>query len=126
MARNDNREAPRCSFCGKPQSLVHRLIAGNGSYICDECVRLCMNILGEDYSVAEAGSTKPAEQAVDFSSLPKPAEIHAHLDDYIIGQEQAKVVLSVAVYNHYKRILHLDANPGQNDGEKGELQNSNI
>ena len=126
MARNDNREAPRCSFCGKPQSLVHRLIAGNGSYICDECVRLCMNILGEDYSVAEAGSTQPAEQAVDFSSLPKPAEIHAHLDDYIIGQEQAKVVLSVAVYNHYKRILHLDANPGQNEGEKVELQKSNI
>ena len=126
MARNDNREAPRCSFCGKPQSLVHRLIAGNGSYICDECVRLCMNILGEDYSVAEAASMKPAEQAVDFSSLPKPAEIHAHLDDYIIGQEQAKVVLSVAVYNHYKRILHLDANPGQNEGEKVELQKSNI
>lgn len=126
MARNDNREAPRCSFCGKPQSLVHRLIAGNGSYICDECVRLCMNILGEDYSVAEAASTQPAEQAVDFSSLPKPAEIHAHLDDYIIGQEQAKVVLSVAVYNHYKRILHLDANPGQNEGEKVELQKSNI
>ena len=126
MARNDNREAPRCSFCGKPQSLVHRLIAGNGSYICDECVRLCMNILGEDYSAAEAASMKPAEQAVDFSILPKPAEIHAHLDDYIIGQEQAKVVLSVAVYNHYKRILHLDANPGQNEGEKVELQKSNI
>ena len=126
MARNDNRDMPRCSFCGKPQSLVHRLIAGNGSYICDECVRLCMNILGDDYSLDDASHGAAGEQSVDFASLPKPAEIRAHLDDYIIGQEQAKVVLSVAVYNHYKRILHLDSNPGKDEGERVELQKSNI
>ena len=120
MAKTDDKKSIRCSFCGKPQSLVSRLIAGNGSYICDECVRLCMNILGSDEPVWQE-SRKPAqpEQQLVLESLPKPMEIRAKLDEYIIGQEQAKIVLSVAVYNHYKRILHMGS-------EDVELQKSNI
>ena len=121
MPRTDGTKTIRCSFCGKPQSEVNRLIAGNGSYICDECVRLCMGIIDEnydpDYDYEETprnGSTgKPAK-------LPRPAEIRKVLDDYIIGQERAKVALSVAVYNHYKRIYF-----GGADSDV-ELQKSNI
>ena len=126
MARNDNREMPRCSFCGKPQSLVNRLIAGNGSYICDECVRHCTEILGEYYAFEEPAKNNAANGLADFEHLPKPAEICAHLDEYIIGQERAKIVLSVAVYNHYKRILHLKAAAGKDESESVELQKSNI
>ena len=116
MARNDDKKNVRCSFCGKPQSLVDRLIAGNGSYICDECIRLCMNILDED--VSQSARTG-ASIGLKASDVPKPAEIRAELDQYIIGQERAKIALSVAVYNHYKRILHGDASDV-------ELQKSNI
>ena len=125
MARNDSRDTARCSFCGKPQSMVNRLIAGNGSFICDECVRLCMNILGEDLRYDESAGKKP-EGEIDFEHLPKPADIRAHLDEYIIGQEQAKIALSVAVYNHYKRILHLETASGRGESENVELQKSNI
>ena len=116
MARSDDRRSIRCSFCGKPQSLVNRLIAGNGSYICDDCVRMCMSIV-ED-------APAPAVNGYDglplvFEKLPKPMQIKANLDQYVIGQERAKVVLSVAVYNHYKRILHASK-------EEVELQKSNI
>ena len=116
MARNDDKKSIRCSFCGKPQSLVDRLIAGNGSYICDECIRLCMSIIDEGYQ-PESVSTADVDLSAD--RLPKPAEIRADLDEYIIGQERAKIVLSVAVYNHYKRILYGDKNDV-------ELQKSNI
>ena len=116
MARNDDKKSIRCSFCGKPQSLVDRLIAGNGSYICDECIRLCMSIIDEGYQ-PESVSTADVDLSAD--RLPKPAEIRANLDEYIIGQERAKIVLSVAVYNHYKRILYGDKNDV-------ELQKSNI
>ena len=116
MARSDDKKSVRCSFCGKPQSLVDRLIAGNGSYICDECIRLCMSIIDESYAM-DAVSAVDAGLSAD--QLPKPAEIRANLDEYIIGQERAKIVLSVAVYNHYKRILY----GGKNDVE---LQKSNI
>ena len=116
MARNDDKKSIRCSFCGKPQSLVDRLIAGNGSYICDECIRLCMSIIDEGYQ-PESVSTADVDLSPD--RLPKPAEIRANLDEYIIGQERAKIVLSVAVYNHYKRILYGDKNDV-------ELQKSNI
>ncbi len=118
MARNDDKKNLRCSFCGKPQSLVERLIAGNGSYICDECIRLCMGIIDESYEpdLHTAGS-------IDFGlsdhNLPKPTEIRAKLDEYIIGQERTKIALAVAVYNHYKRILH-------GDNSDVELQKSNI
>jgi ATP-dependent Clp protease ATP-binding subunit ClpX len=115
MAKSDSRSI-RCSFCGKPQSLVDRMIAGNGAYICNECVELCMNMLSEDY-----GTDLPVSQRepMELTSLPKPAEIRKTLDDYIVGQERAKVALSVAVYNHYKRILY----GGKDDVE---LQKSNI
>ena len=108
MARNDEKKSVRCSFCGKPQSLVNRLVAGNGVYICDECVRLCMSIIDEGY---QPESVSTAEVTLRRDQLPKPAEMRATLDDYIIGQDRAKVVLSVAVYNHYKRILRGDVVP---------------
>lgn len=116
MAKSDDKRSIKCSFCGKPQSLVNRLIAGNGSYICDECVRLCTSIIEEGYEPTLEGANG---EAISFDELPKPMDIRKRLDDYIIGQEKAKVVLSVAVYNHYKRILH-------NHDNEVELQKSNI
>ena len=118
MAKNEDRRSIRCSFCGKPQSLVNRLIAGNGSYICDDCVRMCMQIVDDD------PMTDTPVEGFDglplvFEKLPKPMQIKAGLDEYVIGQNRAKKVLSVAVYNHYKRILH----GGKDDME---LQKSNI
>ena len=118
MARNDDKKNVRCSFCGKPQSLVNRLIAGNGSYICDDCIRLCMNIIDETYDPGEM-DTGSVSFGLTEREIPKPAEIKAKLDDYIIGQERAKIALSVAVYNHYKRIIH-------GDDSDVELQKSNI
>ena len=112
-----------CSFCSKPQSMVRRLIAGPGVYICDECVRLCMGIIDEDYDPQahqHSGSNGAAPIDSDPENLPKPAEIRKVLDDYIIGQERAKISLSVAVYNHYKRIFF-----GGNNKDV-ELQKSNI
>ena len=102
----------RCSFCGKPESQVHRMIQGPGVRICDQCVQLCMSILDDGY----------ADDAPDYDSvdqLPTPREIRAVLDQYVIGQEDAKVALSVSVYNHYKRIFF-------GGGEDVELQKSNI
>ena len=118
MARNDDKKNVRCSFCGKPQSLVNRLIAGNGSYICDDCIRLCMNIIDETYDPGEMDNGS-VSFGLSEREIPKPAEIKARLDDYIIGQERAKIALSVAVYNHYKRIIH-------GDDSDVELQKSNI
>ena len=118
MARNEDRRSIRCSFCGKPQSLVNRLIAGNGSYICDECVRMCMQIV--DDSPAPAAAVNGYDGLpLAFEKLPKPVQIKANLDEYVIGQERAKKVLAVAVYNHYKRILRSTKNDV-------ELQKSNI
>ena len=118
MARNEDRRSIRCSFCGKPQSLVNRLIAGNGSYICDECIRMCMQIV-EDSPAPAAAVNGYDGLPLAFEKLPKPVQIKANLDQYVIGQERAKKVLSVAVYNHYKRILHSSKNDV-------ELQKSNI
>ena len=117
---NDGKKNICCSFCGKPRDQVNRLIAGNNSYICDDCVRLCMGIIDENYDPDEGypGSGDASEFRPE--RLPKPAEIRKVLDDYIIGQDRAKVALSVAVYNHYKRIFH----GGQNADV--ELQKSNI
>ena len=117
MARNEDRRSIRCSFCGKPQSLVERMIAGNNCYICDECVRMCASIVGEAEETSQI--TGYDGLPLEFSKLPKPMQIKARLDDYVIGQDRAKKVLSVAVYNHYKRILH----PADDDVE---LQKSNI
>ena len=116
MARTDERKSIRCSFCGKTQNQVGRLIAGNGAYICDECIQLCMSIIGEDL---ETPMHDNDGNRISFETLPKPAEIKKKLDEYSVGQDRAKIVLSVAVYNHYKRILYA----GDNDVE---LQKSNI
>ena len=89
-----------CSFCSKPQDQARRLIAGPGVYICDECIELCMSILEDDSNL----SARKASYAESITTLPKPEEIKAHLDEYVIGQNEAKKALSVAVYNHYKRI----------------------
>ena len=112
MARDDYKSV-RCSFCGKHQEQVERVIAGPGAYICNECVRLCMNILGEDYDDG------PDEAPEIPDVIPTPQEMVAVLDEYIIGQENAKIALSVAVYNHYKRIYF-------GGGDDVELQKSNI
>ena len=116
MARTDERKSIRCSFCGKTQNQVGRLIAGNGAYICDECIQLYMSIIGE---YLETPMHDNDGNRISFETLPKPAEIKKKLDEYIVGQDRAKIVLSVAVYNHYKRILYA----GDNDVE---LQKSNI
>ena len=89
-------ELLKCSFCGKSQKQVKKLIAGPGVYICDECIDLCNEIIDEELSGALRRLVRRA--------APSPREIYAFLDDYIVGQEQAKKILSVAVYNHYKRV----------------------
>lgn len=112
-----------CSFCGKSQKEVKKLIAGPSVYICDECIDLCNDIIREEGS--KGGSATSSGVVNPSGNLPKPAEIKAHLDDYVIGQEKAKRILSVAVYNHYKRINHQSS---IKKGEKGnvELAKSNI
>ena len=108
----ETSELLKCSFCGKSQKQVKKLIAGPGVYICDECIDLCNEIIDEELS-------QPSE--LGFDELPKPEEINAFLDDYIIGQEQAKRILSVAVYNHYKRVQ-----VGEKNEDEVELSKSNI
>ncbi|MGM9639420.1 MAG: ATP-dependent protease ATP-binding subunit ClpX [Butyricicoccaceae bacterium] len=115
MASNDKKEL-RCSFCGRTQSEVKRLIAGNGVYICNECVEICSELIqDEDEELETSGSFTLGDR------LPTPAEIKEGLDQYIIGQDRAKVALSVAVYNHYKRIRSKEKSDGGT-----ELQKSNI
>ncbi len=96
MARYDEKKQLKCSFCGKNQEQVKRLVAGPGVYICDECIELCSEIIEEEF--------EDIRMETEINDLPKPSEIKAILDQYVIGQEQAKKSLSVAVYNHYKRI----------------------
>ncbi|RSM38281.1 ATP-dependent Clp protease ATP-binding subunit ClpX [Amycolatopsis balhimycina DSM 5908] len=119
MARiGDGGDLLKCSFCGKSQKQVKKLIAGPGVYICDECIDLCNEIIEEE--LAEAGDVK-------LDELPKPADIHEFLEQYIIGQEDAKRTLAVAVYNHYKRIQADDkAGPKDSKEESVELAKSNI
>lgn len=111
MAKYDDKKQLKCSFCGKNQEQVKRLIAGPGVYICDECIELCSEIIADEF-----------EESIELNttSVPKPNEIKNYLDQYVIGQEKAKKSLSVAVYNHYKRI-----NSNLVDDEI-ELQKSNI
>ena len=110
MAREDNKNnsrpnGPRCSFCGKPQEAVHRLVAGPGVYICDECVELCLQVMeGLDPEEVQKAIDNAIIEDEKAPVLPKPMEIKEKLDEYVIGQEEAKKVLSVAVYNHYKRV----------------------
>ncbi|MBQ4568790.1 MAG: ATP-dependent Clp protease ATP-binding subunit ClpX [Ruminococcus sp.] len=104
MSNTNDNEKICCSFCGKPQGMVNKLISGNGVYICDACVELCMSIIEEGEPFA-----KPSmDETIDASMLLKPHEIKAILDEYVIGQDAAKITLSVAVYNHYKRVFNED------------------
>jgi ATP-dependent Clp protease ATP-binding subunit ClpX len=112
MAKLDDKKQLKCSFCGKSQDQVKRLIAGPGVYICDECIELCSEIIAEELEV---------DQDLDLTDLPKPKEIKEFLDQYVIGQLEAKKSLSVAVYNHYKRI-----NAPKQKNDDIELQKSNI
>ena len=116
MSKYDENKQLKCSFCGKPQSQVNRLVAGPGVYICDECIQVCQEILKENYP--EEQTTSADEKPM---RLPKPKEITAILDDYVIEQDDAKKALAVAVYNHYKRITKTAI---EDDGV--ELQKSNI
>ncbi len=119
MANNNgsvNRQGPRCSFCGKSQSMVERLVAGPNVYICNECIELCNDIL-RDEAFEEPGAGTVQQE---MKKLPTPAEMKQILDEYVIGQERAKRALSVAVYNHYKRINRKQRK------EDVELQKSNI
>ena len=120
MARNDDKHEIRCSFCGKPQSSVHKLIAGPNVYICNECIEICQSILDEEFGYEEDTPTASVmKAAAGPEKLPTPRELKETLDQYVIGQDRAKVALSVAVYNHYKRIFK-----GSDDSV--ELQKSNI
>jgi ATP-dependent Clp protease ATP-binding subunit ClpX len=111
MAKNDDKKQLKCSFCGKNQDQVRRLIAGPGVYICDECIELCSEIITDEFD---------ENIQVDTGALPRPMEIKNYLDQYVIGQDDPKKALAVAVYNHYKRIN------SNNDFEDIELQKSNI
>lgn len=121
MAKNDSTKQIKCSFCGKPQDQVRRLIAGPGVYICDECVQLCTDIMMEEFTGVEVkeGSSEDEKSA---QKLPKPMEISEILAEYVIGQDDAKKALAVAVYNHYKRINSI----GNLIDDDVELQKSNI
>ncbi len=107
----------RCSFCGKRQNEVKKLVAGQSVYICDECIDLCNEIIAEE---------DIKEEHKSFETLPKPQEIKKQLDDYVIGQDKSKKVLSVAVYNHYKRVRHNMAINRHNHHEQIELEKTNI
>lgn len=139
MAKYDSHL--KCSFCGKSQEQVRKLIAGPGVYICDECVELCNEILEEELMPAarpnNTSKSKPNSKSTNtpsnrkplsFHKLPKPIEIKEQLDEYVIGQDEAKKVLSVAVYNHYKRltVAQQDQEHGVNLENTVELQKSNI
>lgn len=121
MANHDDSRL-KCSFCGKTQDQVKKLIAGPEVYICDECVELCNEILDEEFFEGkEKDSKADKSEEKDEKPIPKPAEIKSHLDAHIVGQDDAKKVLSVAVYNHYKRLKH-----NKDNSTDVEIQKSNI
>ncbi|MFZ9749329.1 MAG: ATP-dependent Clp protease ATP-binding subunit ClpX, partial [Vulcanococcus sp.] len=131
----------KCSFCGKSQDQVRKLIAGPGVYICDECIDLCNEILDEELveghgsggggrqaqeSKGKAPAKKASKPAPTLAEIPKPQEIKAHLDSQVVGQEEAKKVLSVAVYNHYKRLAWQGDGKGESNETATKLHKSNI
>ena len=111
---SSSKETLKCSFCGKSQKQVIKLIAGPGVYICDECIDLCVEIVEEE-------RIEEVSESSDIEKVPKPEEISTFLDQYVIGQELAKKSLSVAVYNHYKRIENANS-----DDNETEIQKSNV
>lgn len=111
----NNTKNVKCSFCGKPQESVKKIIAGPGVYICDECINVCQEIIEDEFYEEDE-----EVEVVEEEKIPTPQEIKTILDEYVIGQEEAKKTLSVAVYNHYKRINNLEK---VNDVE---IQKSNI
>ncbi|MBR1445097.1 MAG: ATP-dependent protease ATP-binding subunit ClpX [Firmicutes bacterium] len=123
MPKHDDDKL-KCSFCGKTQEQVKKLIAGPEVYICDECVELCNEILDEEFFEAKnkEGEDSSIESSKDEKRIPKPHEIKAYLDQYIVGQDEAKKVLAVSVYNHYKRLKHNT----DTDKDGVEIQKSNI
>ena len=116
MAKNTGNRSVKCSFCGKMQEEVDRIVAGPGVYICNECVKVCTNILEDDNYEEETGYTLN-----NMDEIPNPQQIKSILDEYVIGQEEAKKTLAVAVYNHYKRI-----NNSEKDEDGVEIQKSNV
>jgi ATP-dependent Clp protease ATP-binding subunit ClpX len=130
----------KCSFCGKSQEQVRKLIAGPGVYICDECVDLCNEILDEELFDSSAAAPQPVPRTeppqkrrsraanLSLTQIPKPREIKKYLDDHVIGQDGAKKVLSVAVYNHYKRLSFIQAKASgkTSSDDPVELHKSNI
>lgn len=128
----------KCSFCGKSQEQVRKLIAGPGVYICDECVDLCNEILDEELFDSSAAVSQPVPRReqpperrrtpspIALNQIPKPREIKKYLDEHVIGQDDAKKVLSVAVYNHYKRLSHLQSKSSDSLEDPVELQKANI
>ncbi len=118
MSKYDESKQLRCSFCGKPQDQVRRLVAGPNVYICDECIELCQDIINEEFSSVE----EHGKGQLEGGSLPRPKEIAKILSDYVIDQDGAKKTLAVAVYNHYKRINSLK----KQKSDEVELQKSNI
>jgi ATP-dependent Clp protease ATP-binding subunit ClpX len=129
----------KCSFCGKSQEQVRKLIAGPGVYICDECVDLCNEILDEELFDSSSAVSPPAPRReqhperrrkapahISLNQIPKPREIKAYLDEHVIGQDEAKKVLSVAVYNHYKRLSYTQSGSNDPNEDTVELQKSNI
>ena len=102
--KDESKKNMYCSFCGRPQDAVGKMISGPSAYICDECVKLCMSILMNDPDLRSVN-----EMPADVDDLPKPMEIKAKLDEYVIGQEEAKIALAVSVYNHYKRINSIES-----------------
>ena len=123
MAKNDTPKSVKCSFCGKTQENVKRIIAGPGVYICNECIGLCNDIIENEYYEDEDSYT-----LAGLDKIPSPKEIKDTLDEYVIGQDEAKKTLAVAVYNHYKRIAHEEELSQKHDKDENdvEIQQSNI
>ncbi len=115
MAKNDIPKSVKCSFCGKTQDNVRKIIAGPGVYICNECVGLCNEIIDAEYSDEDTYTL------AELDEIPSPKEIKEILDEYVIGQEEAKKVLAVAVYNHYKRVAY-----EENIEEKQEISDDDV
>ena len=117
MARNDDKRLICCSFCGRPQTESNRIISGDSAYICDECIRLCYQMIADEEEERYTGHRSAAK--APEGPLPRPSEMKAILDQYVIGQDEAKIALAVATYNHYKRVYF-------NADSDIELQKSNI